>query len=62
RGRYEAFYYKLVENPRDVEPEEILMKYIQKMEEIIKAEPEYWLWSHRRWKHKRPANIELHSR
>lgn len=62
RARYEVIYYKLVDNPRDVEPEEILMKYIQKMEEIIKAEPEYWLWSHRRWKHKRPANIELHPR
>ncbi|HAH25239.1 MAG TPA: hypothetical protein DCL77_16035 [Prolixibacteraceae bacterium] len=62
RGRYEVFYHKLIENPSQVEPEEILMSYIQKIEEIIQAEPEYWLWSHRRWKHKRPAHIELHER
>ncbi|HLN73077.1 MAG: lysophospholipid acyltransferase family protein [Methylococcaceae bacterium] len=62
RSRYEAIYYKLVDNPAEVEPEEILLAYIQKMEEIIKAEPEYWLWSHRRWKHKRPEGTELHPR
>lgn len=27
-------------------------------EEIVKA-PESWLWTHRRWKHKRPENIKL---
>jgi Kdo2-lipid IVA lauroyltransferase/acyltransferase len=62
RGRYEVFHYKLVENPSEVEPEEILMKYLSKLEEIIREEPAYWLWSHRRWKHKRPANIKLHER
>jgi KDO2-lipid IV(A) lauroyltransferase len=62
RSRYEAFVYKLVENPTEVKPEEIMMAYVQKMEEIIKAEPEYWLWSHRRWKHKRPENIKLYPR
>ena len=62
RSRYEVFFYKLVENPSEVEPEEIMLSYIQKIEEIIQAEPEYWLWSHRRWKHKRPAHIELHER
>ena len=30
-------------------------------EEIVKA-PESWLWTHRRWKHKRPENIKLHER
>ena len=27
-------------------------------EEIVKA-PESWLWTHRRWKHKKPENIKL---
>jgi len=62
RSRYEVFHYKLIENPAEVKPEEIMIAYITKLEEIIKAEPEYWLWSHRRWKHKRPANIELYQR
>jgi KDO2-lipid IV(A) lauroyltransferase len=60
RSRYEVFHYKLVENPKEVKPEDIMMAYIRKIEEIIKAEPEYYLWSHRRWKHKRPANVELY--
>lgn len=30
-------------------------------EEIVKA-PDSWLWTHRRWKHKRPENIKLHER
>ncbi len=59
RSRYEVFHYKLVENPAEVEPDEIMQAYVRKIEEIIKAEPEYWLWSHRRWKHKRPENIPL---
>ena len=62
RSRYEVFYQILIEDPSLVKPEEILMSYIQKIEELIQAEPEYWLWSHRRWKHKKPANIELHNR
>jgi len=62
RGRYEVFHYKLIENPADVKPEDILIAYINKLEEIIKDEPQYWLWSHRRWKHKRPENIKLHDR
>ena len=59
RSRYEVFIYKLIENPSEVKPEEIMIAYVRKMEEIIKAEPEYWLWTHRRWKHKRPAHIPL---
>lgn len=62
RSRYEVVHYRLIENPSEVKPEDILMAYVNKLEEIIQAEPEYWLWSHRRWKHKRPANIELHQR
>jgi KDO2-lipid IV(A) lauroyltransferase len=60
RGRYEVMHYKLVDNPSDFSPEEIMMIYVRKLEEIIQAEPEYWLWSHRRWKHKRPVNVELY--
>jgi len=62
RGRYEVFLYKLIDDPSGFKPEEIMMTYVSKLEEIIRAEPEYWLWSHRRWKHKRPANIQLHER
>jgi Kdo2-lipid IVA lauroyltransferase/acyltransferase len=59
RGRYESDFIPLVENPAEIEPKEILLAYIRKMEDIIREKPEYYLWSHRRWKHKRPANIPL---
>jgi len=62
RGRYEVFHYKLIENPSEVKPEDIMMAYVDKLEKIIQEEPEYWLWSHRRWKHKRPENIQLYKR
>ena len=29
--------------------------YAQKLEGLIRSEPQSYLWSHRRWKHKRPA-------
>ncbi len=59
RGRYDVNFIPLIENPMEVEPKEIILGYVKKMEEIIRAEPEYYLWSHRRWKHKRPEGIPL---
>jgi Kdo2-lipid IVA lauroyltransferase/acyltransferase len=59
RGRYEANFTLLFKNPAEVEPKKILLGYIRKMEEIIHEEPEYYLWSHRRWKHQRPEGVPL---
>ncbi len=59
RGCYEVRFYKLFEKPGKVDDKEILLAYSRKMEEIIRETPEYYLWSHRRWKHKRPENIPL---
>jgi Kdo2-lipid IVA lauroyltransferase/acyltransferase len=59
RGRYEVYHYPIFENYDGVEPKDILIKYARKMEEIISEKPEYYLWSHRRWKRKRPENVPL---
>jgi len=59
RGKYTIEYSVLFENPKEVEQKDILLAYIRKAEEIIRSEPEYYLWSHRRWKHKRPEGVEL---
>lgn len=54
RGIYEAEITRLFDQPKD-EPEfAITEAIVRKMEEEIIEAPEYWLWSHRRWKHKRP--------
>jgi Kdo2-lipid IVA lauroyltransferase/acyltransferase len=59
RGRYLARFIPLIENPATLDQKEILLAYVKKMEEIIRQEPEYYLWSHRRWKHTRPEGIPL---
>ena len=59
RGRYEVEFSVLVEEPAGRKPEEILKAYVQKMEEVIKSHPEYYLWSHNRWKHGRPETTPL---
>lgn len=53
RGKYKANFILLSEKPKDEKPYEITEKYIKTLENIIKEKPEYWLWSHRRWKRKR---------
>lgn len=59
RGKYEANISTLVEEPQQLESNEILLRYTRKMEDIIKENPEYYLWSHRRWKHERPKTVDL---
>ncbi len=59
RGMYEVDFIPLFENPKEVEPNEILLSYIRIMEELIAKEPAYYLWSHRRWKHTRPEGTPL---
>jgi KDO2-lipid IV(A) lauroyltransferase len=52
RGFYEVECVPLCLNPAETQPYEITNLHVKVLEEIIKAEPAYWLWSHRRWKHK----------
>lgn len=59
RGKYQTTFELLVENPKEVSEAEIMKIYIHKMEEIIKESPEYYLWTHKRWKHRRPKNQPL---
>lgn len=59
RGKYEVYHYPLFEDYNGVKPEDIIIAYARKMEKIIREKPQFYLWSHRRWKHKRPKNIEL---
>jgi len=53
RGYYEVFIEELCTNPEKTTEGEITSLYLQKAEEKIKENPEFWLWTHRRWKHKR---------
>lgn len=59
RGYYNFEMSELVPEPKEVDSNEILLRYVRKTEEIIRKEPAYYLWSHRRWKHTRPEGIDL---
>jgi len=56
RGFYEIELTTLVENPRCMADGELTKLYMNKLEEVIRKNPENWLWSHRRWKHLRTTN------
>jgi KDO2-lipid IV(A) lauroyltransferase len=50
RGYYEVEVIKLFDNPNETSPYQITERHLRLLEEIITAQPEYWLWTHRRWK------------
>ena len=43
----------ITENAKETAPFEITEKATRMIEEVIQERPELWLWSHKRWKHKR---------
>ena len=56
RGYYEVDCYLVTEQPSSTVEGEITKSNFKLLEKIINNEPAYWLWSHRRWKHK-PENL-----
>lgn len=55
RGHYTYEYVEAIEGPRKTGYGEITKRINQLLEQDIIAQPEFYLWSHKRWKHKRPA-------
>jgi KDO2-lipid IV(A) lauroyltransferase len=53
RGNYELMAEVLCENPSSTSEGEITEMHTKKLEKEIRKNPATWLWSHRRWKHKR---------
>ncbi len=52
RGYYQITFKEICTEPDKANPYEIAEKYIRSMESLIKVQPEYWLWSHKRFKYK----------
>lgn len=53
RGFYEVEFVIISENPKGEMPFSITERHTKYLEEQIKEKPEYWLWTHKRWKHTR---------
>lgn len=53
RGYYEVEFRELITNPSQTKEHEITEAHVRCLESIIEETPEFWIWSHRRWKYKR---------
>lgn len=58
RGYYEVDTTLIAENAAETKDMEITNKHVALLEQTIRRTPQYWLWSHRRWKHKRVTSNE----
>jgi len=54
RGFYSVDYTLISDKPTKTKVGEITSKFAQLLQKDIQNAPEYWLWSHNRWKHKKP--------
>jgi len=55
RGHYNLDIELLFDHTTDLPLHLITDTHVRRLEEIIREKPELWLWTHRRWKHKKPA-------
>lgn len=53
RGHYQVEFSLITDTPKETAEYEITEAHVRKLEEVIRKRPYNWLWSHRRWKHKR---------
>ena len=53
RGFYEVEYSLVTDNPKEKKYGDITKDFTKRLENDIINQPQYWLWSHKRWKHKR---------
>lgn len=57
RGYYSVLFTLLTENAATLPPQELTSIFMKKLEEDIIADPSPYLWSHRRWKLKKPETL-----
>ena len=53
RGDYLVEYQLITQKPKEESYGEIIKKFAFLLESDIKNQPEYWLWTHNRWKKKK---------
>ena len=52
RGYYETTFETLTENPKEFKDYQITDAFFRQVENQIREAPEYYLWTHKRWKHR----------
>jgi len=58
RGFYTVDIILLTDKPNETPEYYITDKYTELMEKSIMRDPAYWLWTHKRWKHKKQCTIK----
>jgi KDO2-lipid IV(A) lauroyltransferase len=53
RGYYKTYFTKICDDASTTPDGFVTETHTRLLEEDIIRQPETWLWSHRRWKHKR---------
>lgn len=53
-GRYRVTFREVTLDPKALTEDDIIERYARLAEESIRAQPESWLWSNRRWKLQAP--------
>ncbi|MDR9398887.1 lysophospholipid acyltransferase family protein [Salibacter sp.] len=64
RGYYTCKFVELVTDPQKYSDGEITEIHTKALEKAIRESPENWIWTHKRWKHKRPDDLpeEMYSK
>ena len=52
RGYYETTFELMAENPMEYPDYEITEDFLKRVEKQIHEAPQYYLWTHKRWKHR----------
>lgn len=59
RGYYETTFTKITDTPKNFKNYEITDIFLKLVEQQIKEAPEYYLWTHKRWKHRDKVPVEF---
>ncbi|MGP1993959.1 lysophospholipid acyltransferase family protein [Zobellia laminariae] len=59
RGYYNAEFIPITTAGSSTEKNEITDKFLRLAEQQIREQPEYYLWTHRRWKHRDKVPVEF---
>ncbi|WP_318345007.1 lysophospholipid acyltransferase family protein [Flagellimonas baculiformis] len=52
RGHYRGTFKLITEQPEEMEEFELTKSFLKLVEESIREAPEYYFWTHKRWKHR----------
>jgi KDO2-lipid IV(A) lauroyltransferase len=57
KGQFNVKFKKISDADDQMSDEEVIDTYVKNLEGVIKENPQYWLWSHKRWKHKKKDHV-----